>query len=308
MKKKDVITKIRIRGTLYEKDQLKVAFVMLLPMLLATILLFALPVFQVFENGFTNFNLTTGNKAFNGISNYKFIFSDVKFGKACKNTFTFAFFKLLIETTLALAIAFLLDSKIPFRKGFRAIFFVPVVVPLVASSLIWIWFYDPGLGPFNQILSVLGLPKCYWIYHEDTALMSIIIFSIWKGIGYNIMLFLAGLQSIPDSYVEAAKVDGATSLQVMFRIKIPLLRPIISFVVMIGIINTFKVFAEVNVMTPKGGPLYSTALLVNYIYDQAFTGGKMGRACSASVVLFIIILGLTLIQKQLDTKKTVDLG
>ncbi len=301
------IHRMVIMGKSYETEQLRAAAVLLLPTLVAILLLFIIPVVQVVMYSFTNYTLTSGLKEFNGLNNYIYLFSDDRFFKAIRNTFTFASLKLLIDTTLAMLIALMLDSNIPFKKYLRSVYFAPVVVPVVASSLIWIWFFDPGIGPFNQILSALGLPTSQWLYHEDSALLSIIMFSIWKGLGYNVVLFLAGLQNIPNSYIEAAQIDGAKAHQILFRIKLPLLRPIISFVLMIGIINTFKVFAEVNVMTPKGGPLYSTALMVNYIYDTAFTSGRMGRACSASIILFIIIFTLTIIQSKLDARKNISL-
>ncbi len=301
------IHRMVIMGKSYETEQVRAAAVLLLPTLVAISLLFIIPVVQVVMYSFTNYTLTTGLKEFTGLSNYKYLFTDDRFFKAIRNTFTFASVKLIVDTTLALLIALMLDSKIPLKKYLRSVYFAPVVVPVVASSLIWIWFFDPGIGPFNQILSALGLPVSQWLYHENSALLSIIMFSIWKGLGYNVVLFLAGLQNIPNSYIEAAQIDGAKPHQILFRIKLPLLRPIISFVLMIGIINTFKVFAEVNVMTPKGGPLYSTALMVNYIYDTAFTSGKMGRACSASIILFIIIFTLTIIQSKLDAQKNISL-
>jgi len=300
--------KYTLRGKVYEKDQTRAAAVLLIPTLVALALLFVVPAVQVVYYSFTNFNLTSGQAAFNGIANFKYILTDDKFMKALGNTFYFAFVKLLIDTTLALVLALMLDAHIPVKRFLRSIYFAPVIVPVVASSLIWIWFFDPGIGPFNQVLAAIGLPTSQWIYHEDSALLSIIVFSVWKGVGYNMILFLAGLQNIPDSYVDAAKVDGANNWQMLTKIKLPLLRPIFAFVVMIGIINAFKVFAEINVMTPKGGPLYSTALMVVYIYEQAFTNAKMGRACAASLLLFIIILVLTLIQKRLGTKKTIDLA
>ena len=310
MRKKSASPRIHrmvIMGKSYETEQVRAAAVLLLPTLVAICLLFIIPVVQVVMYSFTNYTLTTGLKEFTGLSNYKYLFTDDRFFKAIRNTFTFASVKLIVDTTLALLIALMLDSKIPLKKYLRSVYFAPVVVPVVASSLIWIWFFDPGIGPFNQILSALGLPVSQWLYHENSALLSIIMFSIWKGLGYNVVLFLAGLQNIPNSYIEAAQIDGAKPHQILFRIKLPLLRPIISFVLMIGIINTFKVFAEVNVMTPKGGPLYSTALMVNYIYDTAFTSGKMGRACSASIILFIIIFTLTIIQSKLDAQKNISL-
>lgn len=298
--------KVRIFGKNYDKDQLICAGVLMLPVLVAVFVIFILPVVQVVRYSFTNFNMNTGKGNFTGLENYKFLFSDTRMRKALWNTVCFATLKLVFDTGLALVIALMLDSNIPLRRFLRSTYFAPVVVPVVASSLIWIWFFDPEIGPLNQILVALGLQPLQWLYGQSTALISILIFSVWKGVGYNVMLFLTGLQNIPDSYLEAAKVDGATNTQALLKIKLPLLKPITSFIIMIGIINTFKVFAEIDVMTPKGGPSYSTALIVNYIYEQAFTRGKMGRACAASIILFVIIFVLTQIQSKLDSSKEVS--
>lgn len=303
---KSLSNRVKLFGRTYEREQLVTAVVFLIPVLVAVFMLFILPVFKVIQYSFTNMSTSNGEGQFVWFENYKYIFQDTRFGKALRNTVLYALLKIVFDTVLALAIALLLDSNVPCRKFLRSTYFAPVVVPVVASSLIWLWFYDPSVGPFNAFLEALGLPPSDWLYGEKTAMISIIIFSIWKGVGYNVILFLSGLQNIPDSYIEAAKVDGATNRQTLFQIKLPLLRPITSFIVMIGIINTFKVFAEVDIMTPNGGPRYSTALVVNYIYEQAFTRGRMGRGCAASIVLFIIIFILTQIQGRLNTSKTVD--
>lgn len=293
--------RVRILGKSYEKSQLQTCCILMLPVLSAVFIIFILPFFQVIKYSLTDFNIAaSGMPKFIGFENFKYILSDFRMLKALGNTICFAILKLLFETSIALFIAILLDTKIPMRSYLRFAYFAPVVVPVVASSLIWIWFFDPDLGPLNQILRELDLPALKWLNDSRTALISIIIFSIWKGIGYDIMLFLAGLQNIPDEYIDAAKADGAGSRSLIFRIKLPLLRPMTSFIIMIGIINTFKAFTEVDVMTPNGGPSYSTALIVNYIYEQAFIRGKMGRACAASIILFSIILILTLIQTWLN--------
>ena len=299
------IHRVRIFGRVYEREQVTTAAILMAPVLVAVFMLFILPVVQVVIYSFTN--MTTSKRGtFVGIENFKYIISDSKFFKAIGNTVLFAVLKLIFDTGLALIIALMLDSHIPLRKFLRSTYFAPVVVPVVASSLIWIWFFDPDVGPLNMILQGLGLEPLLWLNGKSTALASILIFSVWKGIGYNVMLFLTGLQNIPDSYIEASKVDGATWWQSLIKIKLPLLRPITNFIVMIGIINTFKVFAEIDVMTPTGGPGYSTAMIVTYIYEQAFTRGKMGRACAASIVLFIIIFVLTQIQSKMNASKTVD--
>ena len=267
---------------------------------------FVIPVVQVIQLSFTNFNMATGEMKQIGLSNYTYLLKNDRFWLSMWNTCKYSFLKLTLDTALALLIAVMLDQNIPLRSFLRSTYFAPVVVPMVASSLIWIWFYDPAVGPFNQILELLGFEKLKWLYHEDTAMLSILFFSIWKGVGYHVILFLSGLQNISDSYLEAARLDGASEWQCFWKIKFPLLRPITSFVIMMGIINSFKVFTEINVMTPDGGPLGSTLLIVNYIYEQAFTHARMGRASAASLLLFIVIFVLTQIQSHIDSSKTID--
>jgi ABC-type sugar transport system permease subunit len=223
-----------------------------------------------------------------------------------RNTVIFAVIKLGLDVILALGIALLLDSKIWFRKFMRTVYFSPVVVPVVACSLIWLWFYDPNLGPLNQILGWLGMEPLQWLYAEETAMASVIAFSVWHGLGYNVMLLLSGLQGVSGEYLEAAKLGGASDMQIVWHIKLPLLMPIISFVISMGIINAFKAFSEVNVMTPEGGPGYSTAMMVNYIYELAFTNGRFGRGAACSIILFCVIFTLTNLKDKIGGSKEID--
>jgi len=289
-------------GKRYEAAQVRAAAVLLSPLVLTLVFLFVLPVALVVFMSFTNWSMATGVHDFIGLRNYKYVLGDARFWKSFGNTVSFTALKICLDTSLALLVAVFLDKRIPMRKYLRIAYFAPVVVPIAASSIIWIWFYDPGIGPFNQILATLGLPNSQWLYGEKTALLSIILFSVWKGLGYNVILFLAGLQGIPYSLIEAAEIDGATPREILFKVKLPLLAPISTFIVMMGIINCLKVFTEVNVMTPDGGPLNSTLLMVSYIYDQSFTRGKMGRAAAASLVLFCIIFAFTLLQRAFGKK------
>ncbi len=293
---------VRPKNHTQARDQRKAAVVMVAPLFLTLFLLFFLPVAMVIGMSFTNWSLTTTARDFIGLRNFLFVLNDGRFWKALGNTVFYTSIKLVADTGIALILAILLDRRIHFRRFFRIAHFAPVVVPITASSLIWLWFYDPGIGPLNQMLTLLGLPALKWLYSEKTSLLSIILFSVWKGLGYNVILFLAGLQSIPESYLEAARIDGASERQVFTRVKLPLLAPVTSFIIMMGIINCFKVFTEVNVMTPNNGPLESTLLLVNYIYDQSFTRGKMGRGAAAALILFIIIFGFTLLQRAFGRK------
>lgn len=301
--------KLTLRGETYNWKEIGVGWLLLIPALAFLVFTFVIPVIQVIQLSFTNYNTITGAMSPAGFANYVYLLTgdtSADFYQSLGHTLVYAVVRIGFDVVLALLIAVLLDTNIPLKKYLRASYFAPVVVPVVASSLIWLWFYDPGVGPFNQILGWLGLPASKWLYHESTSLMSILIFSIWKGLGYNMILFLTGLQSIPDSYVEAARIDGASSWQVFWRIKLPLLRPVMSFVLMMDIIEAFKAFTEVNVLTPDGGPLRSTMLIVNYIYELAFSNGRMGRAAAAAMILFVIIFVFTLIRNHMDASKTVD--
>lgn len=299
--------KIKLFGREYQTNEVIVGILFIVPTLAFMVFTFILPVIDVVELSFTNFNLKTRTMKYIMFDNYKTLLETEDFWKSLLNTVKYSVMKLTLDTALALFLAVLLDKSIPGKKFFRSSFFAPVVVPMVASSLIWIWFYDPAVGPFNQILGWLGLPGSQWLYHENSALWSILLFSLWKGVGYNIILFLSGLQNIPDSYTEAAKLDGASEWKLFWKVKFPLLRPITSFVIMMGIINSFKVFAEFNVMTPDGGPLGSTKLIVSYIYELAFTNGRMGRACACALMLFALIFVLTQFQSMVGAHKTVDI-
>ncbi|MBA7563773.1 L-arabinose transport system permease protein AraP [subsurface metagenome] len=154
----------------------------------------------------------------------------------------------------------------------------------------------------NSFIGIIGLKPLKWLYDPLTAMPSVILYSLWQGLGYDIVIFLAGLQGIPYSYTEATLIDGANSRQIFFKITLPILRPVLNFVILIGIINSFKIFTQIAVMTPKGGPLYSTGVMVYYIYQQAFTTFKMGRASAAAVVLFLLILSATIIQRRIGKK------
>lgn len=292
----------RIGGRSYGTFEVAAAAVCLTPAVALIAVFILWPMIQVFYLSLTNWSLTKGTRDFIGLQNFAFLAGDGKFRQSIGNTFLYSFIKLPLDMAFALGCALLLDQKMPFRRFFRSAYFAPVVVPIVASALIWVWFYDPGIGPFNQMLAAFGLKPLQWLNDEKTALLSIILFSTWKGLGYDIVIFLTGLQSIPEVYIEAARIDGASPWQIFSRIKLPLLSPVVYFVILMGIINSFKVFTEISVMTPNGGPMYSTAVMVYYIYETAFTKSRFGRAAAASVILFVLVLLLTRIQKGIGQK------
>lgn len=283
-------------GRVYETGQTATAIVLMIPTLAALAFLFIYPAVKVFFLSFTSTNTIMNVSTWIGLRNYGFILTNDIFQKAVMNTLKFTAVKIVLEVVISLFLAVMLDENIPMRKYLRICYFAPVIVPVVASSIIFMWLYDPQLGPLNQFLRFLHLPVSNYIYSEESALMSIIVFAVWRGIGYDIIIFISGLQGISDNVVDAARIDGASNLQILAKVKLPLLRPVIAFVVMMGLIGCFQAFTEVDIMT-GGGPNNSTVLMVNYIYGQAFGNAKLGRGAAASMVLFSIIFFVTLAQK-----------
>lgn len=281
------------------------AYAFLLPAFLVGVIFVILPIIVVFPMSLTDWDLITGRRIFIGFDNYFYLFNSQKFYRSIINTLYFAGVKVPLDLVLSLLIAVMLDKAIKGVKIFRIAFFAPVVTPMVAAAMVWIWLYDPSLGMFNSILQFFGLEPVRWLQDPRWAMPAIILFSLWKGLGYDIVIFLAGLQTIPQQIIEAAMVDGANSKQIFFRVTLPLLSPVIFFVLVIGIVNAFKLFVQISVMTPTGGPLYSTATLVFYIYELAFVSGKLGRASAAAVILFGMILSLTLVQRKVGRKYVV---
>ena len=294
--------KVQFRGQRYYLREISVAWLCLAPALGLVVVFVFIPLVQVCYLSFTNWDLLRATKSWIGLKNYEYIFKDPKFLQSIWNTLYFAGVKIPLDLVLSLFIAVMLDRKIKGLRFYRASYFAPVVIPVVAASLIWVWLFDPGLGPFNQILGLFGINPIRWLHDPASSMLSIILFSLWKGLGYDIVIFLAGLQGIPPTYAEAASIDGAGQWKIFFKISLPLLSPVIFFVILMGIINSFKIFTEISVMTPKGGPLYSTGVIVFYIYQQAFENYRIGRAAAASVVLFLMILAITTVQRKLGRK------
>lgn len=281
------------------------AYAFLLPTLLVGIVFVILPIVVIFPLSLTDWDLITGRRTYIGFNNYLYLFSSPKFYRSIVNTVYFAGVKVPLDLILSLLMAVLLDKAIRGVKIFRIAFFAPVVTPMVAAAMVWIWLYDPSLGALNYMLELVGLKPVRWLYDPRWAMPAVILFSLWKGLGYDVVIFLAGLQAIPQQLIEAAMVDGANSRQTFFRVTLPLLSPVVFFVLLVGIINSFKIFTQISVMTPTGGPLYSTGVLVFYIYELAFVNGKLGRAAAAAVVLFGMVLSLTLVQRRVGSKYVV---
>jgi multiple sugar transport system permease protein len=257
-----------------------------------------IPIGQNFYYSF--FASKIGNPAavFIGLDNYKELFTDVLFKKAMGYTSYFALFVTVFGVLISLTVALMLNKLTRLNPFYEAVYFLPVITPMVPVAVVWKWIYDPSFGLLNYFLSWFGIAPVAWLVYPNTALNAIIIMSVWKLIGYNMIIFLVGLRNIPTNYIEAARIDGANGPQIFWRITLPLLRPIVLLVFIITTINSYNVFTQVFIMTSgaQGAAGASVRTLVFDIYENAFRYFKTGYAASEAVMLFLIILVLTFIQ------------
>jgi len=238
---------------------------------------------------------------FIGVDNYyKMFFSDARYQQALWNTAYYTIFQVPLSMALALTVAILLNQGLPGENIFRTIYYMPSVVGGVAMSMLWLWMFDPNLGLVNVVLGWFHLRGPLWLQDPDWAKPALILMSMW-GIGGQMVIFLAGLQGVPQEMYEAAMVDGASWWHKIVNITVPLITPTIFFNLIMGIIGSFQVFTSAYVMT-NGGPVNSTLFYVLYLYQNAFRFFEMGYASAMAWVLFLIITGFTLLQFKLASR------
>ena len=270
--------------------------IFILPALLGTVIFIVLPVIASFGLSFTSWDLLNPIK-FVGLENYKLIFTEPLFFQILLNTIVFALATSVFGVIIPLVLAAILNSKLRGSEFFKTAYFLPFITPMIVIGIVWQWIFDPNIGILNRVLHM----HIQWLYDTHFALPALIMVTVWKLIGYNIVIFLSGFASIPDNLYEAAKIDGANPVQTFFNITIPMLSPTIFFVIIITAISSFQVFDLIYLMT-QGGPLDSTNVLVYSIYKNAFEYFNVGKASAMAYVLFVIILVLTLVQWNLRKK------
>jgi multiple sugar transport system permease protein len=229
-----------------------------------------------------------------GLGNYQDVFDDEFFWRALINTTTYTAWTIPLSMAIGLGLALLLNQKLRGLGIYRTIYYVPVVTSMVAVAMIWIQLFDPLYGVLSNALEAIGIKGIDWLGDPNLAMPSVIVVSVWKVIGWNMLIYLAGLQGIPDYLKEAAAIDGANRWQSFFKITLPLLQPTTFFIFVTSLIGAFQVFDQVYVMT-GGGPANATTTLVHQIYNAAFKALDMGYAAAMSFVLFGIILVISLL-------------
>lgn len=276
------------------------AYLYILPATAILVVFHFFPAFYAAYISLFNTNLL-GRWNFVGLGNYIEMFSDPDFVKSVANTAIYVLGTVPTGLALALAIAYLLNQKIKGSGFFRTSYFLPYVTPVVAISIVWMWIYkEDSAGMLNSIINLFGGSSQRWLLDPKWSMFALVVMSIWRHLGYNIIIFLAGLQNIPQEYYDAAAIDGATGWKLFKSITWPLLSPTTYFLTIISIIGSFQVFTQAYVLWPGGGggPLKTTLVVVKYLYDVGWGEFRFGYAAAIGYFLFFVIFLLTLIQRK----------
>jgi len=289
--------------------KMRAAYFFLAPALTAIMLFFFIPVLTAFLMSFTDFDIYSladmSRVRFVGLKNYFDIFHNPKFWKALRNTFYFALLGGPLSIATSLGAALLLNAKlVKFKALFRLAYFIPVVTTLVAVAVLWRFVYHPRFGLMNYFIGLFGIEPIDWLGDPRWAMPALIIMAVWKNFGYNMIIFIAGLQNIPEELYEASYIDGAGKFQQFWHITLPMLAPTTVFVTIITAIGYFQFFAEPYVMT-QGGPLNSTLSIVLLMYQEGFRWWRMGYSASIAFILFAVIFVITIIQLKIQKSHAV---
>ena len=292
------------RALTAERHVARAAWLFLAPALALIGIFFFLPVAAALLLSFTDFDLYAvadpANTRLVGFQNYARLLRTPIFWTALRNTFYFALVGGPLTIAASLGAALLLNARlVRFRGVFRTIYFAPFITTLVAVAIVWRYLYHPRYGFINYALGSLGIAPVDWLGDPRWAMPAIILLAVWKNFGYNMLIFIAGLQSIPEELYEAAAIDGAGPVRRFWHVTLPMLAPTLLFVAVITMIGYFQLFSEPYVMT-QGGPLRSTTSLVLLMYEEGFRWWRMGYAASIAFVLFVLILAATLVQFRLQ--------
>lgn len=291
-----------------QQSEQATAWLLMAPAVILLIMFLVIPFLMAFGLGFTNQRLIPNPRVptkFIALSNFSRMLIDGTFHRALFNNFLFAVIVVPVQTSLALLLAVLVNQKIRFTNFFRTLYFTPVVVPMVVVAVIWTFLYNPGQGTINYFLQAISggrVGPFDWLGSTRLAFPAIMLLSIWQGVGFQMVIYLAGLQDIPDSLYEASAIDGANKVQDFFYITVPMLRNTHIFVITTTTILAFRLFTQVYVMT-DGGPQNATMTTILHVVDQGFGQLNVGYASALTVVFFLIVLAVSLVQRMFLTEE-----
>jgi len=275
-------------------DKSKSNIIFILPALVGTFIFIIIPIFCSFVLSFTEWDLLNEIK-FAGLENYKSVLTEPDFLQILANTFVYAISTTVFAVIIPLLIAAALNTKIRGSEVFKTVYFLPFITPAVVIAIVWSWIFDPNIGAINTLFKI----HLNWLFDTRLAMPVMIFVSVWKLIGYNVVLFLTGFSTINQNVYEAAKIDGAGVNETFWNITLPLLKPTTYFVTLVTAISSFQVFDLIYVMT-SGGPNNSTNVIVYSIYKYAFEYFDIGKSCALAYILFAIIFALAVVQRKIS--------
>src|SRR5579859_2608004 len=280
----------------FKRHESRMGYLFILPSLVILGVFVFWPIIQAFILSLQHWQFGNHPTTWVGLQNFQRLLTDRRAIGAFRNTLGFTVVTVPLGLLISLGLALALNERLPGRSILRSIFFLPVIGSFAIIAIVWSFLLNPDIGLLSYWLRSVGLGPTSWLRDYHYALPAVMMVSIWKSVGFNMVIFLAGLQGIPEVLYEAAKVDGATRWQRFWNVTLPQLRLTFIFVLVISVIGSFQVFDQVYVMTPGGGPLFSTETVVSYIYYQGVTATDISYAAAIGVVLFIIVFILTIIQ------------
>lgn len=289
----------------YKSEEVRAALYLIIPSLVGFGIFYFYPALRNIYMSLTDWDLLT-DPQFIGVTNYRRLFEDRHFWNSLRVTVMYVLYNIPIQTVIGLGIALLLN-KVKDSTSLRGLVLLPYFIPNVVVGLLWLMLLNPIIGPVNQVLQGIGLDRIQFLRLPATALPTIAGINIWRHMGFVAILFFAGLQTIPNDLYESAKLDGASAPTILWRITLPLLRPVMTFVVVTSVIGSFQIFDTVAVTT-EGGPMRLTEVLIWFVYRHAFERFNMGYGAAATVVLFVILVGFTFAYIKFTRGTESDLG
>jgi len=277
-------------------------YLMIAPAMVVFILFSFIPILYMIYLSFHDWNFISPDMNFVGLNNFKHLLADPRFAQTMRNTFLYTVLTVVGFIILGLLIALALNKNTKVHSFMQSVVFAPHIISLVSISMLWLWLMDYDYGLFNYLLGKIGAGPVSFLTNPDIVMYSLAAVSIWKGVGYYSLIFLSGLQAIPDDIYEAAALDNTSWHRKLFKITLPMLSPTVFFIGITSIIASFKVFETISIMT-QGGPMNASNTIVYYIYETGFKFFNMGLSSAAGVILFVVIAILTFIYFKLMAKK-----
>ncbi len=281
-------------------------YLFIFPAVVGFVIFFAVPAVRGLLVSFTNWNLLTPAE-YVGLQNYERLFSDSSFWNSVQVTLKYVLFNIPLQIVLAMALAVFMDRVFQKSAWLRGIIVIPWLLPGVVVALLWMWMLDNRLGIVNELLNALGITSQPFLGSVDQVIPSIALINIWRYVGYTSILMFAGLKTIPQQLYDAASIDGASGWRQFWSVTLPLLRPVLAFVLITHIVGSFQIFDTIAVTT-GGGPVKASQVLYWYIYEFAFVRFNMGYATTIATVLFVVLVGITLIQMRFFRANSADLA